>query len=208
MGSKTHTKQSTILTYRPPPGRCVLAPWKQHGEGRVVTWEAAQEEDGHPEGAGRQRPGGRRRREEPGEETGWTRRRRSLAPTRRRREKTWRRNGHRLQGGRPTRRSRWWRSPRRKTESQRARGMGPRITATEGGDPEILQRSRATEEPRWSLTGGRSPTEPVGRSDEAQSEERSPKAMAGRRQTKAEPEGTREPGELVDRRVTMEAREL
>ncbi len=39
------------------------------------------------------------------------------------------------------------------------------------------------------LKGGRSPTEPVGRSNEAQPEERSPEAMAGRRPTKAEPEG-------------------
>ncbi len=39
------------------------------------------------------------------------------------------------------------------------------------------------------LKGGRSPTEPVGRSDEAQPEERSPEVMAGRRSTKAEPEG-------------------
>ncbi len=58
------------------------------------------------------------------------------------------------------------------------------------------------------LKGGRSPTEPVGRSDEAQPEERSPEAMAGRRPTKAEPEGRGSPVELVDRWVTVEAREL
>ncbi len=39
------------------------------------------------------------------------------------------------------------------------------------------------------LKGGRSPTELVGQNDEAQPEERSPEAMAGRRPTKAEPEG-------------------
>ncbi len=49
--------------------------------------------------------------------------------------------------------------------------------------------------------GGRSPTEPVGWSDEAQPEERSPEVMAGRRPTKAEPEGR-------GSRVTVEAREL
>ncbi len=47
--------------------------------------------------------------------------------------------------------------------------------------------------------------EPVGRSDEAQPEERSPEAMAGRRPTKAVPEGR---GSPVERWVTVEAREL
>ncbi len=52
------------------------------------------------------------------------------------------------------------------------------------------------------------PKEPVGRSDEAQQEERSPEAMACRCPTKAEPEGRGSPVELMDRRVTVEAREL
>ncbi len=54
----THGEQNTHKTVHnpdisPPPRRCVLTPWKQHGEGWVGTWEAAQEEDGHP-GGGRQ----------------------------------------------------------------------------------------------------------------------------------------------------------
>ncbi len=48
----------------------------------------------------------------------------------------------------------------------------------------------------------------MGRRDEAQPDERSPEAMAGRRPTKAEPEGRGSPVELVDRWVTVEAREL
>ncbi len=58
------------------------------------------------------------------------------------------------------------------------------------------------------LKGGRSPTEPVGRSDKVQPEERSPEVMAGRHSTKAEPEGRGSPVKLVDRWVTVEAREL
>ncbi len=58
------------------------------------------------------------------------------------------------------------------------------------------------------LTGGRSPTELVGQSDNAQPEERSPEAMAGQRPTKAEPEGQGSLVDLVDRQVTVEAREL
>ncbi|KAI2663177.1 hypothetical protein H4Q32_011644 [Labeo rohita] len=72
---------------------------------------------------------------------------------------------------------------------------------------------RAKAEPRAlateadaELEGGRSPTEPVGRSDKAQPEEWSPEAMAGRRPTKAEPEGQWSPVELVDRRATVELR--
>ncbi len=80
----THGEQNTHKTVHnpdisPPPGRCVLAPWKQHGEGQVGTWEAAQEDDGHL-GGGRQtetkgatKEGGAR------EETGGTRSRRSTA---------------------------------------------------------------------------------------------------------------------------------
>ncbi len=45
----------------------------------------------------------------------------------------------------------------------------------------------------------------MGRSDEAQPEERSPEAMAGRRTTKAEPEGR---GSPVKRQGMVEAREL
>ncbi len=43
------------------------------------------------------------------------------------------------------------------------------------------------------LTGGRSPTESVGRNDEAQSEERSPEAIAGQRRPRQSrrDEGTR-----------------
>ncbi len=50
---------------------------------------------------------------------------------------------------------------------------------------------RATERLRTNmeLAGGRSPMEPVGQSDSVKPEERSPEAMAGRRPTKAEPEG-------------------
>ncbi len=41
-----------------------------------------------------------------------------------------------------------------------------------------------------------------------QPEEQSPEAMVGRRPTKAETEGRGSPVELVDRQVTVEAREL
>ncbi len=58
------------------------------------------------------------------------------------------------------------------------------------------------------LEGGRSPTELVGRNDEAQPEERSPGSMEGQRPAKVEPEGRGSPVELVDRWVTVEAREL
>ncbi len=91
--------------------------------------------------------------------------------------------------------------PEAETESQRARGMPriwgarvePRALATEAeirrsaAEPELLRT-------KVELAGGRSPTEPEGRSDEVQPEERSPEAMAGRCPTKAEPEGTMEPG--------------
>ncbi len=49
--------------------------------------------------------------------------------------------------------------------------------------------------------------EPVGSSDEVQAEERSPEEMAGRRPTKAEPGGRGSLVELMDRWVTVEARE-
>ncbi len=61
---------------------------------------------------------------------------------------------------------------------------GAESSGDRGGDPEI--HGRVTKE---ELAGGRSPTEPVGRSDEAQPEERSPEAMVGRHLTKVEPEG-------------------
>ncbi len=46
--------------------------------------------------------------------------------------------------------------------------------------------------------GGRSPTEPVGQRAEAQPEERSPEAMAGRCPTKAESEGRGSLVKLMD----------
>ncbi len=72
----------------------------------------------------------------------------------------------------------------------------------EGGSPEIrggAERLRTQVE----LTGGRSPTEPVGRSNEAQS-----RGYGGSTPTKAEPKVRGSPVELIDRRVTVEAREL
>lgn len=50
--------------------------------------------------------------------------------------------------------------------------------------------------------------EPVGQNHEAQPEERSPEAMAGRHLTKAEPEGREIQVELMDQWVTVEVREL
>ncbi len=80
--------------------------------------------------------------------------------------------------------------PEAETECQRARGM-PSIRGARV-EPERLRT-------KVELAGGRSPTEPVGQSDEVQPEEWRPEAMAGRCPTNAE---------LVDRRVTVEAREL
>ncbi len=74
-----------------------------------------------------------------------------------------------------------------------------------------IQRSAAEPErlrTKVELAGGRTPKELVGRSDKVQPEERSPEAMAGRCPTKAEPKGRGSPVELVDRWVTVEAREL
>ncbi len=51
-GTNTH-RQVHNPDISPPPGRCILAPWKQHGEGRVGTKEEAQEQDEHL-GGGRQ----------------------------------------------------------------------------------------------------------------------------------------------------------
>ncbi len=207
----------------PPPGRCVLAPWKQHGEGRVGTWEAAQEEDVHREGAGRHRPRGRRRREEPGkrQEGSGTGGGRSQGRNRRDPEQEehsrtqatammmahggangGRRHGRRLQGADQRRWSRWRRSPRqRANEPGGCRGSGgpgwswglwrPRWRRRSMAEPERLRT-------QVELMGGRSPTEPVGWSDEVQPEERSPEAMAGRRPTKGEPEGRGSPVELMD----------
>ncbi len=118
-------------------------------------------------------------------------------------------------GGRPTVAEQVVEEP--ETESQRARGMPrirgarvePRALATKAKAE--LRRSAAEPErlrTQVELKGGKSPTEPVGQSDEAQPEERSPEAMAGRCLTKAEPEGRGSPVELVDRWVMMEAREL
>ncbi len=97
--------------------------------------------------------------------------------------------------------------PEAETESRRARGM-PRIRgarveqrtlATRPGD---TQRNRSDWGPRWSK---REEEAQQGRSDEAQPEDRSPEAMAGRRPTKAEPEGRVSP---VEWWVTVEAWEL
>ncbi len=79
--------------------------------------------------------------------------------------------------------------------------LRPRRRRRSGEEPERLRT-------QVELKGGRSPTEPVGWSDKAQPEERSPEAMAGQRPTKAEPEGWGSPVELVDQWVTVEAREL
>ncbi len=89
-------------------------------------------------------------------------------------------------------------------ESQRARGV-PRIF---GSRVEPRAPRWSNWGPRWSRLKEQSPAETVGQSDEVQQEERIPEAMAGRRPTKVEPEGWGSPVELVDRRVTVEAREL
>ncbi len=131
MGSKNTTKQSRILTYR-PPSRKVRPRTVETSKG-----EGAQEEDGQP-GEGRQtKTRGRRRREEPGrrqEGSGaggaehdpghshdsgprWSRRR----------EEPWWRDGRQLQGADQRRRSRWRRSlkrRRRANEPGGCRGSG------------------------------------------------------------------------------------
>ncbi len=108
-GGKNTTKQSRILTYRPPPGRCVLAPLKHpKGKGRWELGRRLRRRTDTREGAGRQRPGRRRRREEPGKrQEGPGAGGAQLDPGHshddgpqwsRRREEPWWRDGRRLQG--------------------------------------------------------------------------------------------------------------
>ncbi len=217
------TKQSWHVTYRPPPGRCALAPQKHpKGRGGWELWRRLRRRTDTREGAGRQRPGRCWRREEPGKRQEGPRAGGAQPDPghshddgprwSRRREEPWRRDGHR-----PTAAEQVVEEPEVETESQRARGMPrirgarvePRALVTEA-EAEIRRSAAEPERLRTKveLAGGRSPTEPVGWSDEAQPEERSPEAMAGRRSTKAEPEGWGSPVELVDRWVTVEVREL
>ncbi len=160
MGRKNTTKQSRILTYRPPPGRCILAPLK-HPKGRG-GWELGRRlrrRTDIREGAGWQRPGRWRRREEPGKrqegpgaggaqlDSGhshdgprWSRRR----------EEPWRSDGRRLQGADQRWRSRWWRSPRRRrraNETGRCRGSGGLGWSRGIWRP---RRRRSSGDPRWS----------------------------------------------------------
>ncbi len=190
--------------YSPLPEGASSPRGTTEGGKRVGTKAEAQEEDKHP-GGGRLTETrevtkeGRAR-----EETGGTRSRRRTA-------------GPRPQPWWPTVVEQVEKEPEAETESQRARGMPGirgawvelRALATKAKAE--LRRSAAEPErlsTQVELKGGRSPTEPVGRNDEAQLEERSPEAMAGRRPAKAEPEGRGSPVELVDRWVTVEAREL
>ncbi len=128
------------------------------------------------------------------------------------REEPWRSDSRRLQGADQRRRSRWWRSPRRRA-NEPGGCRGSRGARVEPWALRPRRRRRSGEEPvrlrtQVELKGGRSPTEPVGWSDKTQPEERSPEAMAGQCPTKAEPEGWGSPVELVDQWVTVEAREL
>ncbi len=222
MGSKTHTKQSRGVILLPPPGRCVFAPWNNRvgegdqgrgsGGGRTPGRGPADRDQGGDEGGRRQ---GRDRRDPEQEAHSWTQATAKMmahggadggrshggvmaadsrGPT----------NGGGAGGGGPRRR-------RRANNPGGCRGSGG--PGWSRGLWRPRRRRRSAVEPEWlrtqvELKGGRSPTEPVGRSDEVQPEERSPEAMAGRRPTKAKPEGWGSPVELVDRWVTVEVREL
>ncbi len=223
-GAKTQQNSLGAWHYSPlPEGVSSHRGTTEGGGKRVGTKAEAQEEDEHP-GGGRltetrevTKEGGAR------EETGGTRsRRRTAGP----RPQPWwwpavePTEGGAMEewlpptpGGRPTAAEQVVEEPEAETESQRARGMQrirgarvePRALATEAK----VEIWRSTAEPerlrtQVELKGGRSPTEPVGRSDEAQPEERSPEAMAGRCPTKAEPEGRGSPVELEDRWMTVE----
>ncbi len=85
---------------------------------------------------------------------------------------------------------------------------GTRVEARAMATEAEVRRSVAKPErlrTQVELMGGRSPTEPSGWSDEAQPEERSPEAMAGRCPTKAELEGRGSSVEPLDLRAEAES---
>ncbi|KAL1269344.1 hypothetical protein QQF64_031633 [Cirrhinus molitorella] len=111
----------------------------------METWEEAREEDGCPRSPGKRQEGsgaGGRTRWDPGHSHDdgprWSRRR----------EEPWRRNGHRLRGGRPTVAEQVEEEPEAEIESQWARVTG-RIRRAKAEQMAPMRR-RVSGRPRWS----------------------------------------------------------
>ncbi len=210
MGSKTHTKQSTILTIRPPTGRCVLSNI-QRGEaggnlgggsrgGRTPGRGTADRDQGGDEGG---RSQVRDRKDPEQEEPGGTQSTAIMVAH-------GGADGGRSHGGGMAADSR---GP---SNGSGAGGGGARGENGEptiqgdaedpggqsvaegsgdqggGGDPEICGRAGVTED-QVELTEGRSPTEPEGWSDEAQPRGEESRGDGGSTPDQGRAGGTREP---------------